>query len=117
VDVTLSPGNPMRVVLLSVLIFEVIVFGLAIPVMILIGNVAPGAAGGFGGGAAALALLAAGALRRPVGYYLGWVTQVVGIALGFLTSTMFIVGVMFAAIWVISFVLGKRLDGAQTAQS
>ena len=40
---TLSPGNPMRVVLLSVLIFEVIVFGLAIPVMILIGNV-PGTA-------------------------------------------------------------------------
>ena len=114
---TLSPGNPMRVVLLSVLIFEVIVFGLAIPVMILVGNVPAGAAIGFGGGAAVLALLAAGTLRRPTGYYLGWVTQIVGVALGFLTSTMFIVGVMFAAIWVLSFVLGKRLDHAKTAQS
>jgi hypothetical protein len=117
VDVTLSPGNPMRVVLLSVLIFEVIVFGLAIPVMILIGDVSAGAASGFGGGAALLALLAAGTLRRPTGYYLGWATQLVGIALGFLTSTMFIVGVMFAAIWVITFILGKRLDEAKTAQS
>ena len=114
---TLSPGNPMRVVLLSVLIFEVIVFGLAIPVMILIGDVSAGAASGFGGGAALLALLAAGTLRRPTGYYLGWATQLVGIALGFLTSTMFIVGVMFAAIWVITFILGKRLDEAKTAQS
>ena len=114
---TLSRGNPMRVVLLSVLIFEVIVFGLAIPVMILIGNVAPGAASGFGGGAALLAILAAGTMRRSAGYYLGWAAQLVGIALGFLTSTMFIVGVMFAAIWVISFVLGKRLDEAKAAQS
>ena len=34
--ISLSTGNPMRVVLQTVLIFEVIVFGLAIPVMILI---------------------------------------------------------------------------------
>ena len=74
-------------------------------------------ASGFGGGAALLALVAAGTLRRPTGYYVGWVTQLVGVALGFLTSPMFVVGVMFAAIWVISFVLGKRLDEAKTAQS
>jgi len=114
---TLSPGNPMRVVLLSVLIFEVIIFGLAIPVMIVIGDVPPGVASGFGGGAALLALLAAGTLRRPTGYYIGWLTQLVGIALGFLITSMFVVGVMFAAIWVVSFVLGKRLDQAKTAQS
>ena len=28
---TLQPGNPMRVVLLSLLLFETVVFGLAIP--------------------------------------------------------------------------------------
>ncbi len=107
---TLSPKNPMRVVLLSVLLFEVIVFGLAIPVMIFIGNVEPAAAAGFGGGAALLALVAAGLLRRPGGYLLGWLAQLVGVALGFLISAMFVVGVMFAAIWLISFILGKRLD-------
>ena len=70
---TLSPGNPMRVVLLSILIFEVIVFGLAIPVMILVSDVPPGSAVGLGGGAALLALVAAGLLRRPAGYCVGWV--------------------------------------------
>ena len=51
---TLTPGNPMRVVLLSILLFEVVVYGLAIPVMILVSDVAPaGRALGGGGGAAA----------------------------------------------------------------
>jgi hypothetical protein len=108
--ISLSSGNPMRVVLMTVLIFEVIVFGLAIPVMILISNVSAAAAAGFGGGAAVLAILAAGLLRFPAGYVLGWIAQLAGLALGFATPTMFIVGALFAAIWVLSFVLGKRLD-------
>ena len=37
--ISLSAGNPMRVVLMTVLIFEIVVFGLAIPVMILISGV------------------------------------------------------------------------------
>ena len=47
--ITLSAGNPMRVVLMTVLIFEVVVFGLAIPVMIVISDVPGAAAAGFGG--------------------------------------------------------------------
>ena len=56
---TLTPGNPMRVVLLSILLFEVIVFGLAIPVMILVSDVPAADAALAGGGAALLALVAA----------------------------------------------------------
>jgi len=108
--IILSAGNPMRVVLMTVLIFEMIVFGLAIPVMIFISNVPAAAAAGFGGGAAVLALVAAGLLRSGVGYVLGWLTQLAGIALGFLTTLMFIVGMLLAAVWVLAFVLGKRLD-------
>jgi Protein of unknown function (DUF4233) len=109
--ITLSVGNPMRVVLMTVLIFEVVVFGLAIPVMIFISDVPGAAAAGFGGATAVLAALAAGLLRRPpLGYILGWLTQLAGLALGLLTSTMFIVGALFAAVWVLAFVLGKRLD-------
>lgn len=107
---TLPPNNPMRPVLLSVLIFEVIVFGLAIPVMIFVSSVPGLVAASAGGGAALLALVAAGMLRRPAGYYVAWVTQVVGIALGFGTYGMFIVGTMFAGLWVLTFVLGKRLE-------
>ena len=108
--ISLSPGNPMRVVLITVLIFEVVVFGLAIPVMILISGMPAAAAAGFGGGAALLAILAAGLLRSRVGYILGWAAQVVGIALGFVTPMMFVVGALLAAVWVLSFGLGKRLD-------
>ena len=107
---TLSPRNPMRVVLLSVLIFEAIIFGLAIPVMILVAGAPAAAAATFGGGAAVLALAAAGLLRTPAGYLVGWLTQLAGIALGLLTATMFVAGGMFAALWVLTFVLGKRLD-------
>jgi len=108
--ITLSAGNPMRVVLMTVLIFEVVAFGLAIPVMIFISDVPAAAAAGFGGGTALLAVLAAGLLRNRVGYVLGWLTQLAGLALGLLTPTMFIVGTLFAAVWVLAFALGKRLD-------
>lgn len=107
---TLSAGNPMRNVLLAVLIFEVVVFGLSIPVMIFVSSVPGELAALAGGGAALLALISAGLLRRTTGYYVGWVTQVLGVALGFLTAGMFIVGIMFAGLWVLTFVLGKRLD-------
>jgi hypothetical protein len=100
----------MRVVLLSILIFEVIVYGLSIPVMILVSDVPPGLAAGCGGAAALLALVAAAFMRRPAGYYLGWATQPVGIALGLLTVAMFVVGTMFLGLWVLGFALGKRLE-------
>lgn len=111
---TLTPRNPMRVVLLSTLLFEVILFALAIPVMILVSDVSAAPAALSGIGAALLALAAAGLLRKPLGYPIGWVAQLAGILLGFLTPAMFVVGGMFAALWVVSFVLGKRLDGRPT---
>ena len=107
---TLTPRNPMRVVLLSVLLFEVVVFALAIPVMILVSNVSPAPAALLGSGSALLALASAGLLRKPAGYPIGWVAQLAGVLLGFLTPAMFVVGGMFAGLWVLSFVLGKRLD-------
>ena len=106
----LTPRNPMRVVLLSVLFFEVVVFALAIPVMILVSHVDALPAALSGSGAALLALVGAGLLRKPIGYPVGWVAQLAGLLLGLLTPAMFVVGGMFAALWVVSFVLGRRLD-------
>ena len=113
--ISLSTGNPMRVVLQTVLIFEVIVFGLAVPGMILVSEVPAAAAAGFAGGAALLAVTAAALLRSQVGYVLGWIVQCAGLALGFLTPTMFVVGALFAAVWVMSFAMGKRLDSRTEA--
>ena len=86
------PGNPMRVVLLSVLIFEVIVFGLAVPVMILVSGVSPDGRR-LGGGAAAAGpgrgRPAAQAGRLPG--RLGRPSRSASL-LGLLTPAMFVVG-------------------------
>jgi hypothetical protein len=106
----LSAENPMRRALLITLFFEVIVFGLAVPVMVYVSSVPLARAALFGGGAALLALVSAALLRSPVGYVLGFLTQAVGLALGLVTPSMFAVGGLFAAIWVLTVVLGRRLD-------
>lgn len=107
---TLQPGNPMTKVLMSVVAFEVIVFALGAFVMIQISGRPVGLSLGAALGAAALALLATVMLRSRIGFLLGWLSQVVGIALGFLTPAMFAMGGLFAGLWVISFVLGRRLE-------
>jgi hypothetical protein len=63
-----------------------------------------------GAGLAALCVVAAGLLGRPVGYALGWVVQVVSIALGFVTTPMFFLGVVFGALWAGACALGDRID-------
>jgi len=107
---TLTPKNPMRIVLLSLLLFQVIVFALAVPVMVRVSEVPTSTSVLFSGGAALLALVAAAMMRRPVGYPLGWLTQLAGVALGVLTPAMVVVGLLFLALWVLTFVLGKRLE-------
>ncbi len=106
----LRPGNPMGKVLLSILVFEVIAVGLALPVMLLVSDVAVGVAVTACVGVSLLALVAAGLMRKPVGSLLGWLTQVVVVLLGLLTPGMYVVGAMFLGIWVLTFVLGRKLD-------
>ncbi len=107
----LGPKNPMNAAVLSILVFEAIIFGLAVAGMIQVSGVSVLLAFGVGFAAAALALAAAALLKRPIGYPLGWLTQVVAIGFGFLTETMFWLGGAFAVIWVTTFVLGRRLEG------
>lgn len=106
----LSPTNPLRSALMSVLIFEVVVFWLAFAGMIQVSGVEVGTAALWVGVASVLAIIATAGLRRGWGYPVGWLTQVVAIALGILTPWMYAMGFIFALIWTISFVLGKRLD-------
>ncbi len=107
----LHPRNPMTKVLLSVLLFEVICCGLAIPVMITIDGVPGATAGIVGGSVALLALIAAGAMRSArIGYPIGWLSQIGAVSMGLLTPGMWFVGGLFAGLWIISFVLGKRLE-------
>jgi Protein of unknown function (DUF4233) len=111
----LSPKNPMRRVLSITLFFELVVFGLAVPVMYYVSSIPLEQAVLAGGGAAVLAIVSAALMRTPVGYVLGWLTQLAGIALGLLTPVMFAIGAMFAAIWVLTVILGRRLDARPTS--
>ena len=106
----LEPTNPMGKVMLSILAFEAIVFGLAIAGLIQVSSWPVAASFGLGLGAAALAILAAALLRRPIGYPLGWLTQLVAVGMGFAVDMMFAVGGAFALLWVVCFILGRRIE-------
>lgn len=73
------------------------------------------AAGWAGGGLLALlCVLAAGMLRRgSVGVVLGSVAQLLAVASGFLVPVMFFLGAIFAGLWVLAIVLGRRIEAAR----
>lgn len=111
---TLLPGNPMTKVLVSVVAFEVIVFGLAFPGMILVSDTPLSWALTGTLIAVGLALASAVTLRRPIGFHLGWLAQLAGILLGLLTPWMYAMGGIFALLWIGTFILGRKLDQQQS---
>lgn len=109
----LAEGNPMTKTLALTLIFEVIVFALAIPGMIQVNDVPLGVAASAGGAAALLAGVAGSTLRRPFGWPLAWLAQLAGVALGLLTPWMYWVGGGFALLFALEFFLGRRIESRQ----
>lgn len=51
----------------------------------------------------------------PAGYYAGTVVQVPVLAMGLLLPMMFVVGVVFVAMWVVALRLGGRIDRERAA--
>ena len=93
-----------------VLGFEIVVVFLAALVFFGLGALPPVVA--LGGGAALIVVFAAtiALLRFPWAYVIGWILQAVMVATGFLNPVMFIVGAIFAGMWVYSMVTGTRID-------
>lgn len=106
----LRTGNPMTRVLVVLLVFEILVFLMAIPGMIQVEDRSVGLSIGVGGAAMALAAAAAATLPRPVGWVLAWATQVAGVALGLFTPWMYPMGLAFGLLWSVSFILGRRIE-------
>jgi hypothetical protein len=101
----------MRRLCATVLIFEVVVIGLAIPVAITIGHARPAQAGVVGGVLAVAALVIAGLVGRPgQGWALvgGTVLQVAVIATGIVVPAMYGLGAIFGALWLTAIWLGRR---------
>ncbi|MSS45784.1 DUF4233 domain-containing protein [Cutibacterium sp. WCA-380-WT-3A] len=108
---TLPADNPMTKVVVSFLAFEVIVFGLAIPGMILVSGISTAVSVMLGCVGMAVSIVCAIGVPRAWGYVLSWALQAFGILLGLATPMMYVVGIIFAAIWVSVMVLGRRIDG------
>jgi hypothetical protein len=101
----------MRRLCATVLIFEVVVIGLAIPVAITIAHAKPVQASVVGGVLAVAALVIAGLVGRPgQGWTLvgGTVLQVAVIATGIVVPAMYGLGVIFGALWLTAIWLGRR---------
>lgn len=105
-----TPG--MRRLGSSVLGMEAIVAALITPVAIRVGGVTPWLAVTVGIGLAVLCVVAAGLLKKPIGYVLGSVVQVLAICTGFVVSMMFVLGAIFTALWITAILVARRVEGA-----
>ncbi len=109
-------GKAIRQLCGTVLIMEAIVIGLAILPAIVLEHANRGLAGGIGGGLAVCALLIGGVVGRPrMGWALwaGTVLQVLVIAAGVVVPAMYVLGVIFAALWVTGIWLARRHETPQ----
>lgn len=107
--------SPRRGMCAAVLCLEAITLGLTVPVLITIADVDTPTALTVGLGLAVLCLLLAGMLRREWAYALGYVVQVAAIGLGFVIPMMFVLGVIFAALWVAADLLGRKIERERAA--
>ncbi len=86
-------------------------FWLAIIVAIVQDHVSVAAALPVGGALAVGCIVVAGMIRRPWAYLAGGVLQVLAIACGFVVPVMFVIGGIFAVLWVVCIRLGDAALG------
>ena len=94
----------------------IIFFGALVARGAAIADSEPAAAGRYllvGSAVAALCLLGSGLTRKPYGVTLGWVVQLLTILAGFVVPMMFLVGLIFLALWVVSLLQGGKVDRMQ----
>lgn len=107
--------SPRRLMCASVLGFECIVLGLVTPVLISVESVSTGVALTIGLGMATAALVIAGLLRFEAAYAAGFGLQVAAVGLGFVVTVMFVLGLLFGALWTAAYVLGRRIEQQHAA--
>jgi hypothetical protein len=107
--------SPRRGMCAAIISMEGLAVALAAPVMISIGGVSAGLALPLGLGFFVACILVAGMLRRPWAYWLGWALQVVAIGMGFLIPIMFVVGAIFAVLWGMADILGRKIESERAA--
>ena len=105
--------NGIRRLCGTVLIMEAVIIGLAILPAIVLEHANRPLAGGVGGGLAVCALLLSGLVGRPrMAWALkaGTVLQLLVIAAGIVVPAMYVLGVIFTALWITGIWLARRHD-------
>jgi hypothetical protein len=101
----------------TVLIMEAVVVALAIVPSIALGHVHRGTAGAIGGAIAVLAIVLAGFVGRPGmrwALYAGSALQLLVIAVGVIMPAMYVLGVIFAALWFTGIWLARKVESANS---
>jgi hypothetical protein len=99
----------------TVLIMEAVVVALAIVPSIALGHMNGGTAGAIGGAIAVVAIGLAGCVGRPGmrwALYAGSVLQLLVIAVGVVMPAMYVLGVIFAALWFTGIWLARKVESA-----
>ena len=110
IDIPLE-GKSIRQLCGTVLVMEAIVIGLAILPAIVLEHADRGLALGVGGALAVCALVIGGLVGRPgMGWALlaGTILQLLVIAAGVIVPAMYVLGVIFAVLWVTGIWLARR---------
>lgn len=110
-----QPRSPRRGMCAAVLALEAITLGLTTPVMIAIADVDPSTALPVGLGLMVACLVISGMLRAEWAYAAGWAVQVAAVGLGFLITSMFFLGAIFALLWGSAYVLGRKIERERAA--
>ncbi|MEV4971770.1 DUF4233 domain-containing protein [Streptomyces scopuliridis] len=103
----------MRTLCASTLIGEFFVIGFAGLVAMKSDDLSVGTIWTVCGIAMLLSVLLCGLITRPGGVQLGWALQIALVASGFMVPAMFVLGLIFAALWGASVHFGRQIDEAK----
>lgn len=107
--------NPRRAMCATILVLQGIVLALVTPVLLTVEDVSRSSGLMLGLGLATAALVLASMMRAEWAYYAGFVLQAASLALGFLVSVMFVLGLIFAALYATAYLLGRRIESDRAA--
>ena len=107
----------MRTLCSSTLIAEAMVVGFAGLVAMHLSDVSGATLWTVCGIAMAVCVLLCGVLARPGAVAVGWVLQLALIASGAVVGMMYVLGIVFAALWWASVHYGRRIDTIKAARA
>lgn len=107
----------MRTLCASTLIGEFFVIGFAGLVAMKQDDLTMGTVWAVCGVGMLLCVLLCGALSRPGALAVGWALQIALVVSGYWVTTMYFLGVVFAALWWASIHFGRKIDEAKARHS